>query len=318
MQKNTTYNAVSKKELQICPVCETNHDLVATHCQTCAWYFPLAHSPQYALELSRAKRQLQLLNTFNQVLQGMQVQAKTLEKVSFRLDGLEHEVTRLKGNKIATPVFKQKYDYPLLAPIRKAADFDTVAKRKSWWDALESQWKIAFNQTVLRKGKECLPTDEEIKFILESPTLRIVGPRAMHPSIDFELTNLSGIRHLTNLTLLVLSQNALTNLEGIEHLVNLKTLIVDCNQLTHLKTLWYLPQLEKLYCNANHIVDLHPIANLTNLELINCSYNALTNLDGILMEHTNTLKKFYCLPNGKISRAEIDRVEVMGILCKKN
>jgi len=318
IQENHTSNGVLPEQEQCCPVCQTKNESVTIHCKTCSWYFPLAGSPQYALELSRAKQQFQMVNTFNQVLEGLTVQAKMLEKIGFRLDGFENEVTELKKEKPVEKAFTQKkYTYPVLTPIQKVADFDTVEKRATWWTSLEAQWKKAFNQAVLQKENEYQPSDEEIKFVLETPVLRLVGPKGMHPSIDFELTNLSGVRHLTDLNLLVLSQNALTDLEGIEYLTNLQRLFVNSNKLTHLKEVWYLPQLLELNCNANQIVDLLPIANLTNLESLYCCYNRLNTLDGILKDHTDKLKEFRCLPNDKVTEEEIDRVKAMGIVCQK-
>jgi len=317
IQKKHTVNGHLKEQGQECPVCQTKNELAVSNCKTCAWYFLLAETPQFELELSRAKQQFQMGNTFHQVLNEMKMQSKMLEKISCRLDGLENEVEQIKENKPVETSINKKYKYPKLAPIQKVADFDTTEKRTSWWKTLETQWKKAFNQVILRKEKNYTPSDEEIKYVLETPTLRLVGPSGMHPSIDFELTNLSGIRHLTDLTLLVLSQNALTNLEGIEHLKQLKTLFVNNNKLTHLKEVGYLPQLKQLYCNANQIVDILPIANLSKLTVLNCVYNCLNTLEGILPNHANTMKDFYCLPNDNIIQEEVFRVETMGIACKK-
>lgn len=319
MQENPAPNGVLTKKEQICPVCQTKNESLATHCKTCVWYFQLDNrTPQYALELNRAKQQFQMVNTFNQVLHGMQAQTKVLEKISARLDGLEKEVTQLKENKPTKTVFTQKYEYPVLPPIQKVADFDTVEKRVTWWNTLEVQWKNAFNQAVLRKENEYAPTDEEIKYVLEAPILRLVGPKAMHPSIDFELTNLSGLQHLTDLTLLVLSQNALTNLEGIEHLENLKTLFINDNKLTDLKAVGYLLQLKKLYCHANQLQDIHPLESLINLELLNCSANHLLSFEGITAKHADKLRDFTGLPNDKVAKTAIEQIEAMGITCKKS
>lgn len=317
IQENHTSNGLLKEKEQICPVCQTKNKIVATHCQVCAWYFQLANTPQYALELSRAKQQFQMINTFNQVLHGMKVQSKMLEKINFRLDGLENEMTVIKEQTLKEHTINQKYEYPVLAPIQKVVDFDTAEKRTAWWNDLEAQWQKAFNQAVLRKENEYQPTDEDIKYVLESPTLRLVGARGMHPSIDFELTNLSGVRHLTDLTFLVASHNALIDLKGIEHLEKLETLFVNANKLTSFKEVHYLPQLKKLYVNVNQLRDLHPIESLVNLEMLYCSYNRLTSLEGITTQHAQKLKEFTCLPNDGVTQKEVERIEAMSINCKK-
>ena len=287
-------------------------------CGACGWFFAFKNHPQYAIELSRAKQQFQMVRTFNQVLQGMQVQSKMLEKISFRLDGLEGEVSSLKENiPLPAPVAQQAYEYPALEPIQKATDFDTAKKRQAWWTGLEAQWQKAFNQGVLQEANDYQPTDKELVYLLTAPTLRLVGPKAMHPSIDFELTNLSGIKHLTDLTMLIVSNNALVNLAGIEHLDKLMSLFVNANKLTNIRAVYYLPQLKELYLNVNQLTDIQPVAPLTNLTTLYCCYNRLTSFQGLTSAHVSHLKAFTSLPNDEVSSQEIKRLEQLGINCKK-
>ena len=311
----TSNNGIQQK--MSCPVCNTENELIVQHCKTCAWYFPLKDTPHFAIELSRAKQQFQMVNSFNQMYQHIQVQSKVLEKMSFRLDGLENELSSLKKKKPASSVIQQKYEYPELAPIATAASFDTPEKRKEWWEGLEPQWQTAFNVSDLRQAVDHSPTDKELRYILDAPTLRFVGPRGMHPSMDFELTNLSGVRHLTNLNLLVTSHQAFTDLSGIEHLENLESLFVNSNKLTQIREVHYLKKLKQLYINANQITDIQPVQQLTNLETLYCSYNQLTSLAGITEQHAEKLTTFYCLPNEKLTPTEIKRVEALNIFCKK-
>lgn len=303
-------------QTDLCPVCSTKNEDWSGRCKVCSWYLPMKDHPSYELELSRAKQQFQMVDTFNQVLTNMQIQNKMLEKISFRMDGLEGEVNQLKEQRPATPSITQKYEYPPLPSILTTKDFDSAAKRKEWWKQLEDQWKKAFNVGVLQKNKDHQPNEEELTFILTSPVLRLVGPRGLHANLDFELTNLSGIRHLTNLTLLVCSHHAFSSLAGIEHLSQLQDLFVQSNKITHLKEVYYLPQLKKLYVNVNQITDLHPLEKLTNLEVLYCNYNQLSSLEGITPEHVE-LKEFYCLPNDKVKLTEIKRVEALEIKCRK-
>ena len=312
---NVSENGVHTKVS--CPVCNTQNEVAIEHCKTCSWYFPLKDSPNFALELSRTKQQFQMANSFNQMFQHLQAQSKILEKMSYRLDGLENEVSVLKENKPVNPVFQQKYDYPDLSPIAKAESFDTPEKRKTWWNNLEPQWQKAFKVSDLQKTEHYAPTDEDLIYLINAEILRFVGPRGMHPSMDFELTNLSGIQHLTKLKLLVASHQAFTELHGIEHLENLENLFVNSNKLNHIREVYYLPLLKELYINVNQIVDLHPVKALTNLETLYCNYNQLVNLEGIETSHAKKLKAFYCLPNDKLAIAEIKRIEALDIICKK-
>ncbi|MGB0524156.1 MAG: leucine-rich repeat domain-containing protein [Flammeovirgaceae bacterium] len=303
-----------------CPVCNTTVADDAIHCGTCNWYIPLKDTEHYQVELSRAKQQWQMVSSFNQVFQHLQVQNQVLEKVSFRLDGLENEMTAIKEKGLIPTItpFQQKYEYPPLAPIQAAEDFDTPEKRKAWWDNLEEQWQNAFNKGFFQKELDHQPTDEEIEDLLTIPTIRLVGPRGMYPNLDFELTNLSGIKHLTNLTTLVVTHLALTSLEGIEHLTNLTHLFVVGNKIQNIKEVHYLTNLVQLYCNVNQIVDIHPVEGLTKLDTLYCCYNRLTSLEGLTAAHTENLKEFVCLPNDDVKPKEIKRVEEeLEITCKK-
>lgn len=302
-----------------CPVCNASIADDAVHCGTCNWYIPLKDTEHYDFELSKAKQQWQMVSSFNQVFQHLQVQSQVLEKVSFRLDGLENEMQSIKEkNPFSQTAFQQSYDYPPLVPIQSADAYDTPEKRLEWWKELEEQWQNAFCKGFFQQELNYIPTDQDLLDLLMVPTLRFVGPRGMYPNIDFELTNLSGVKHLTNLTTLVTTHQALTNLEGIEHLSKLTHLFVVGNKLQTIKEVHYLPQLIQFYCNVNQIVDLHPIENLTNLETLYCCYNRLTSLEGLTADHTEKLKELVCLPNDEIKPKEIKRVEEgLEILCKK-
>lgn len=303
--------------INTCPVCNTRNELTKTNCTTCAWHFPLVATPQFDLELSRAKQQYQLMKTFNQMMQNAQNQNEMLEKINARMDDIEGKVNQIKKKTPANPSFTPQYEYPVLSSILGTNDFDTEVKRLGWWQQLESQWQAAFNMVSLKKAKEYQPNDEEIEYILTSPILRFVGPRGIFANMDFELTNLSGIRHFKDLTLLTFTQQAITNLEGIEHLQSLRHLFVSGCYLKNLKEVHYLPQLEHLYANVNQLEDIQTIEGLNNLVTFYCNYNELESLEGITTNHLEKLKAFYCLPNEKIPLSEIKRVEAMEIQCRK-
>lgn len=302
----------------VCPVCTTTNAGEPLYCSTCNWYFPLKDTPQYHFELGKAKQNYQMVSSFQQMFQHMQIQSKMLEKMSFRLDGLENELTGLKKNKPTSKVIDKlgQYTYPPLTSSLKAEEFDTPEKRRDWWNSLEEQWQKAFKLAIIQKSRFHELTDEDYQYILDTEIARFVGPRGMHPNIDFELTNLSGIQHLTKLTVLVASHNALTSLVGIEHLINLASLFVNSNKLTDIKPVYYLSQVKKLYLNVNQITNLRPVEKLTELETLYCNYNQLVSLVGITPAHSEKLE-LTCLPNDKLKILEIKRIEEMNIACKK-
>lgn len=308
-------------ETQTCPVCNTANELNKVHCATCAWYFPLKGTPQFALELSRAKQQYQMISSFNQVYQHMQIQSKVLEKMSFRLDGLEDEMKKVKENNPPSFILSPEtaINYPVLTPINTVNDLKSTESREEWWNKLEEQWQKTFNAAFFQKGEVTnIPADEELLELFKSPTFRAVGPRGMYPNITFELTNLSGIQQLTNLVHLFITHGALTELDGIEHLNKLNSLFCNSNKLKNIHAIHYLKSLKSLYLNANQLTSILPVKELTNLQIIYCNYNQLQNLNGLTPDHTEQLKEFYVLPNDNLAEAEIKSFEhSLNIKCLK-
>jgi len=309
-------------ETHACPVCNTDNTLNDVHCKVCAWYFPLKGTPQFALELSRAKQQFQMVQSFNQVYQHMQIQSKVLEKMSYRLDGMEADMQKVKDKNflVVNPEAGiEEVPYPELGAITSATELNTPAERKAWWDNLEAQWQKAFNAAFFQKGEiKDLPSDSEFTELFNSPTIRIVGPRGMYPNITFELTNLSGVQQLTNLEFLIVTHCDLKTVEGVEQLSKIKSLFVNSNRLTDIRGVHYLKNLTSIYCNANQLSSILPLKSLTNLETIYCNYNQLQNFYGITQAHVEKLKDFYGLPNDNLDKKEIKRLEEgLDIKCKK-
>lgn len=309
-------------ETNACPVCNTPNELNNIHCTTCAWYFPLKGTPQFALELSRAKQQFQMVQSFNQVYQHMQIQSKVLEKMSFRLDGLEGEMKKVKEGNLASLSSNHEeaiINYPALKPIISVLDLKKPVERKKWWVNLEEQWQKAFNAAFFQKGEilDC-PSDEELLDLFQATTFRSVGPRGMYPNLTFELTNLSGLIQLTSLEHLFVTHGALTSTEGVAHLKQLKSLFLNSNKLTDIKAVHYIKQLKSLYINANQLTSILPLQEVDNLEILYCNYNQLQNFSGITSKHEENLKEFFCLPNDKVTTEIIKKFEDhTGIKCLK-
>jgi len=307
---------------QDCPVCNTKNESTEQHCKTCAWYFPLKGTPQFALELSRAKQQFQMVQSFNQVYQHMQIQSKVLEKMSYRLDGMEADMQKVKDKNflVVNPEAGiEEAPYRELSPIKSVTEFTSLKEKEAWWNALEEQWQKAINASFFQKGENTnVPNEAEFTDLFNSPTIRVVGPRGMYPSITFELTNLSGIEQLTNLEFLIVTHCDLKNLTGIEHLSEVKSLFVNSNRLTDIRGVYYLKKLTAIYCNANQLTSILSLKSLTNLETIYCNYNQLSNFYGITQAHVENLKDFYGLPNDQLDKKEIKRLEEgLEITCKK-
>ena len=147
---------------QICPVCGNKNEAIDVHCKHCAWFFSAQNSLENNLALGNAIRQYQLSNKLDKVLEVLEQQQQMLKNFDNRLGNIENEVYEGMSavNKVET---SKKYEYSKLAPIQRAEDFDTVEKRKTWWDSLELQWQKAFIANLLRKVANYKPTDEELE-----------------------------------------------------------------------------------------------------------------------------------------------------------
>ncbi len=190
-----------------------------------------------------------------------------------------------------------------------------ILKQRTWWLQLEPQWQLAFQETVL--GHKNAPTDDELQNIGSLTVLRLVGPSAPFPNMTFELTNLSGLSHLTNLEMLFVTHHAIHSLKELEKLDKLTKLFINDNQLSSLKGIEAMINMEQIYCQNNQISSLKPVQNLIKLTELYAHSNELTTLEGLTEEHSDLLKTFLCFPNDKLHQREVIRVEnTFGIKCK--
>ena len=190
----------------------------------------------------------------------------------------------------------------------------TLLDRRRWWTLLEPQWKMAFQIAVLNHHNA--PSDEDLEILFNTKVLRLAGPTAPYPNINFELTNLSGIQQLNYLEILVVSHHHLISIREVENLTELKSLFLFNNEITSLEGVENLKKLEQLYVHCNKISNLTPLKSLTQLKEIYVNFNELSSFEGITKHHEKHLKMFFCLPNDKISFKDVMQFErKMGIKC---
>ncbi len=164
------------------------------------------------------------------------------------------------------------------AEFRPADWFDSPEKRRTWWHDLEPQWQRAFQQACFfRKGKETQksPADEELEHLFSMREIDACGAgvfarRNNPPDLNFQLTNVTGLRNLTNLRRIEVDYNGLIeSLEPLSMLTNLTVLWCDNNRINDLSPLAGLPNLSNLCCWNNQIDSLEPLRG-------NCSLRELT------------------------------------------
>jgi hypothetical protein len=196
---------------------------------------------------------------------------------------------------------------------------EEVLRAKKWWNDLEAQWKMVYNEALLGKGPVLAPPsdDELMMLVLGVTSIRIAGPLAVNPNTSIILTNLSGLIPLYNLTYLSISNMKITNLLELKRHTKLEHLFVYDNKLTSLSGIEGMQNLKELYFQNNEISDLSPIKGLIKLETIYATGNTFDKINGITTQHEN-IKNFYVMPNPNLRDREVIRVQnEIGILCKK-
>ena len=176
---------------------------------------------------------------------------------------------------------------------------------QDWWKQLEPQWKQAFG--LIATGHQNEPTAVELDKIFSIPTIHLAGPTAPYPNMQFELTNLSGLQHLSNLSILIITHHKIENIEVLSHLTNLKSLFLFNNNIKSLHGIEALIQLEQLYVQCNQITSIKPVEQLINLKEFYVNDNCIETLDGLTEKHSVKLTMFMCRPNEQLKQKEIIR-----------
>ena len=185
----------------------------------------------------------------------------------------------------------------------------------NWWNGLEPQWKQVFSLKVT--GDQNEPTGIGLEKIFTIPTIRLAGPTAPFPNMQFELTNLSGLQYLSNLSIIIVTHHKIQNIEVLSNHSNLKSLFLFNNNIRSLHGIEALTQLEQLYVQCNQLTSIKPIEQLTNLKELYISDNCVESLDGLTEKHSDKLTTFICRPNKQLKQKEIIRVErELGIICR--
>lgn len=192
---------------------------------------------------------------------------------------------------------------------------DTHAKRLQWWMQLEPQWRAAFGFAFFNHANQ--PLADELENLWQTSILRFAGPRAPYPNMNFELTNCSGLKGLSNVEILVLTNHRIDSISELTDMLRLKSLFVNNNNIQRLDGVESLINLEQLYAQINNIDSIEPIQTLKHLKEVYVSLTNLRNLNGLTRKQAASLKQFYCLPNDNLTNKEIMRVERnLGIRCR--
>ncbi len=186
---------------------------------------------------------------------------------------------------------------------------------EQWWESLTPQWRQAFRMACLQN--EADPSEEALSNLRSMVVLRLVGPGAPHPNCNFQLTDLSGVKELNQLQILIVTHHALRSIAEVAMLPQLKSLFVLNNHIESLQGIGELHQLEQLHVQCNELRSIQEVEGLLQLTELYVSDNKITSLAGLTEKHGDRLKKFVCLPNEFLKQKEIIYTErELGIMCR--
>jgi Leucine-rich repeat (LRR) protein len=184
-----------------------------------------------------------------------------------------------------------------------------------WWEELEPQWRQAFQISVTDHNGN--PDAGDLDKIFSSSVIRLAGPTAPFPNIKFELTNLSGLQHLHNLSTLIATHHRIEDIEILRHFPKLKSLFLFNNNIKSLHGIEGLECLEQLYVQCNQVNSIKPVEKLTRLKEFYINDNCISSLHGLTEEHSEALTMFVCRPNPLLKQKEIIYAErELGIICR--
>lgn len=198
-------------------------------------------------------------------------------------------------------------------------DRSEAERAEAWWQGLSAPWQRAFRQAVPGLASDAdTPGTEALLDLVSSTVLRLAGPRAPFPNLDFELEDLTGVAGLRSLRILSVTDMRIRSVEPLSTLTSLEELFLQDNRIESLAGIEPLAALEALYCQGNRIESLEPIRPLTRLRTLYASRNAFACIDGLHEGHLAALEQLYLLPSDALAPAEVARVQrELGVLCRQ-
>ena len=136
---------------------------------------------------------------------------------------------------------------------------DQEKQYSNWWKSLEKQWQMAFNVVAGNGEIIARPSNEQIKNLLKLKRLSFY--RTSKNKLSFKLTNLTGLRELTQLQTFNIADHLVSNLRGTDKLTRLHTLNCNKNQLKTLKGIENMKMLRQFSCVGNEL-QINNFANI--------------------------------------------------------
>jgi hypothetical protein len=149
---------------------------------------------------------------------------------------------------------------------------------KNWWRGLTNEWQMAFNQVFFTRGEVTnLPSPEELKSLLATEKIEIIGERILFGGfkrLTFKLSDFSGLTELQFIESVNLSGHNISNTNGLNHLNHLKVLNLTGNNLTQIGYSAAFKSVTSLIVRDNLLANLEGLEIFENLEFLDISDNA--------------------------------------------
>jgi len=97
-----------------------------------------------------------------------------------------------------------------------------------------------------------------------------------------EISDLKGLEHCSDLTILQLTLNEINDLSPLSELENLERLMLAYNKVSDVSPLSSLASLNVLILSENEISDISPLSGLTGLTELNLYNNKITDISPLL------------------------------------
>lgn len=204
---------------------------------------------------------------------------KEVQQLRYKIESLERVNTelQLQLNVIIENKNKNKNENKNKKLNKKVTDL-TNDDLKNWWRGLTNEWQMAFNQVFFARGEVTnLPSPEELKSLLATEKIEIIGERILFGGfkrLTFKLSDFSGLTELQFIESVNLSGHNISNTNGLNHLNHLKVLNLTGNNLTQIGYSAAFKSVTSLIVRDNLLANLEGMEIFENLEFLDISDNA--------------------------------------------
>jgi cold shock CspA family protein/uncharacterized small protein (DUF1192 family) len=204
---------------------------------------------------------------------------KEVQQLRYKIESLERVNTelQLQLNVIIENKSKNKNENKSKKLNKKVTDL-TNDDLKNWWRGLTNEWQMAFNQVFFTRGEVTnLPSPEELKSLLATEKIEIIGERILFGGfkrLTFKLSDFSGLTELQFIESVNLSGHNISNTNGLNHLNHLKVLNLTGNNLTQIGYSAAFKSVTSLIVRDNLLANLEGLEIFENLEFLDISDNA--------------------------------------------